>query len=98
MTSYIRIFAYYNRKEKKKQEEVAEKVKFLWGVGRKETPEGIHLDFYEMKNTGFVHSPAGCIGNLQSVGESYFRHNKKADTQMGICFLVRRKGLEPLTY
>ena len=29
MTSYIRIFAYYNRKEKKKQEEVAEKVKFL---------------------------------------------------------------------
>ena len=29
MTSYIRIFAYYNRSYRKKQEEVAEKVKFL---------------------------------------------------------------------
>ena len=28
----------------------------------------------------------------------FLSENKKADTQMGICFLVRRKGLEPPTY
>ena len=80
MTSYIRIFAYYNRTCRKKQEEVAENVKFLRAVAAKRRPEGTRLYFRLWRKLRFGSvepSPPTCHRQAGFVFRVFFPINAK---------------------